>query len=172
MPAGTFDAPLYVARSVAGWVACHPALAAVLVIVTLIVWGLLGESFGLPNLFWHELPLVQAMAGAAVTFVLAETLSVGYLVDRIRAIGTDRELVAATLEEARRLAGPDDRVQAVDLRKALAEFDAVWAAMTTPEQAEVAQALIERIDYDGRTKDINVVFRPERVRMLAVQEEP
>ncbi|HKZ19225.1 MAG TPA: recombinase family protein [Acidimicrobiia bacterium] len=93
-----------------------------------------------------------------------------FVVDRIRAIGTDPELVAATLEEARRLAGPDERVQAADLRKALAEFDAVWAAMTTPEQAEVAQELIERIDYDGRTKDINVVFRPEGVRMLAVQE--
>ncbi|MGH9867072.1 MAG: recombinase family protein [Candidatus Polarisedimenticolia bacterium] len=94
-----------------------------------------------------------------------------FVVDRIRAIGTDPELVAATLEEARRLAGPDDRVQAADLRKALAEFDTVWAAMTTPEQAEVAQTLIERIDYDGRTKDINVVFRPEGVRMLAVPED-
>jgi site-specific DNA recombinase len=94
-----------------------------------------------------------------------------FVVDRIRAIGTDPELVAATLEEARRLAGPDDRVQAADLRKALADFDAVWGAMTTPEQAEVAQELIERIDYDGRTRDINVVFRPEGVRMLAVQED-
>ena len=94
-----------------------------------------------------------------------------FVVDRIRAIGTDPELVAATLEEARRLAGPDDRVQAADLRKALAEFDAVWAAMTTREQAEVAATLIERIDYDGRTKHINVVFRPEGVRMLAVQED-
>jgi hypothetical protein len=35
----------------------------------------------------------------------------------------------------------------------------------------VAQELIERIDYDGRTKDINVVFRPEGVRMLAVAED-
>jgi site-specific DNA recombinase len=94
-----------------------------------------------------------------------------FVVDRIRAIGTDPELVAATLEEARRLAGPDDLVQAADLRMALAEFDALWAAMTTPEQAEMAQEIIERIDYDGRTKDINVVFRPEGVRMLAVQED-
>jgi hypothetical protein len=44
--------------------------------------------------------------------------------------------------------------------------------MTTPEQAEMAQELIERIDYDGCTKEINVVFRPEGVRMLTVQEEP
>jgi hypothetical protein len=33
--------------------------------------------------------------------------------------------VAATLEEARRLAGPGDRVQAADVRQVLADFDAV-----------------------------------------------
>lgn len=108
---------------------------------------------------WSTCPAPSLPAGQIERFV----------VDRIRAIGTDPELVAATLEEARRHAGPGIRVQAADLRKALAEFAAVWGAMTTFEQAQAAQALIERIDYDGRTKDINIVFTAEGVRLLVVQ---
>jgi len=94
-----------------------------------------------------------------------------FVVDRIRAIGTDSELVAVTLEEARRQARPGQRISAADLRNALAEFDTLWAAMTTAEQAEIAQSLIERIDYDGRTKEINIVFRPEGVHRLGVTED-
>ena len=90
--------------------------------------------------------------------------------DRIRAIGQDPELVAKTLEEARRQAEPGQRISAEDLRAALEEFDAVWAQMTTPEQAEAVQTLIERIDFDGRTGEIDVVFKPEGVRILAVPE--
>jgi len=41
----------------------------------------------------------------------------------------------------------------------------------TAEQAELAQSLIERIDFDGRTNEINVVFRPEGVLLLGVTED-
>src|SRR2546425_10879539 len=58
-----------------------------------------------------------------------------FVVDRIRAIGQDTELVAQTLEEARRQSGREQRISAADLRATLAQFEAVWANLTTAEQA-------------------------------------
>jgi site-specific DNA recombinase len=89
-----------------------------------------------------------------------------FVVERIRAIGRDQELIAQMFEQAVPIHG----ISVANLRAALDRFDEVWARMTTAEQAQVAASLIETIDYDGRIAEINVKFRPEGVRRLAGQD--
>jgi hypothetical protein len=42
---------------------------------------------------------------------------------------------------------------------ALAEFDAVWDALTPREQARVFELLVESVAYDGQAGSISVTFR-------------
>jgi site-specific DNA recombinase len=51
-----------------------------------------------------------------------------------------------------------------DLRRALAAFDPVWEQLTSAEQVRIVQLLIERIDYDGGTGQLDITFRPAGVR--------
>jgi site-specific DNA recombinase len=48
-----------------------------------------------------------------------------------------------------------------DLGKALAEFEPVWAALTTRERAEALRLLVERIDYEGANGDLEITFRSD-----------
>jgi len=51
-----------------------------------------------------------------------------------------------------------DHINADDLRRTLAEFDAVWSSMTTKEQEQMIHLLVAKVGYDGRTGKVTVNF--------------
>ena len=51
-----------------------------------------------------------------------------------------------------------DHINADDLRRTLAEFDAIWASMTTKEQEQMIHLLVAKVGYDGRTGKVTVNF--------------
>jgi site-specific DNA recombinase len=48
----------------------------------------------------------------------------------------------------------------IELRKALAEFEPVWASLSPSEQAKLLNLLLERIDYDGAAGSVTLRFWP------------
>jgi site-specific DNA recombinase len=66
------------------------------------------------------------------------------------------------LEDAR--AGHLDEA---DMRAALADFDALWEAMTQAERARTLHALVERVAYDGQAETVAITFRPIGIKALA-----
>jgi hypothetical protein len=52
-----------------------------------------------------------------------------------------------------------------------AHFDPIWSHLEPAEQARVIQILIERIDYDGGTSNLAIVFRSSRVWTLAEEAQ-
>ena len=50
--------------------------------------------------------------------------------------------------------------------RALAEFDPVWASMTTREQTRLVQLLVAKVGLDGRTGKVTVDFRSAGIRDL------
>ncbi len=82
-------------------------------------------------------------------------------------IGTaERRLVEVEDELARLI---DQNIDEDDVAAALAEFDAVWAALKPNEQARVLELLIERVQYDGKAGDIAITFRPSGIKTLAAE---
>ncbi len=89
-----------------------------------------------------------------------------------------RDQGAATEETIRdledRLAAVEEELDGLDklqinpdnLCAALAAFDPVWEQLTSAEQARIIQLLIDRIDYDGGTGNLDITFRPSGVRTL------
>jgi site-specific DNA recombinase len=61
------------------------------------------------------------------------------------------------------------RIDADDLRAALATFEPVWDHLTSHERARVVQLLIDRIDYDGGSGSLKITFAPAGVRTLAAE---
>jgi len=51
-----------------------------------------------------------------------------------------------------------DHLNADDLRRTLAEFDAIWATMATKEQEQMVHMLVAKVGYDGRTGKVTVNF--------------
>jgi site-specific DNA recombinase len=51
-----------------------------------------------------------------------------------------------------------DHINADELRRTLAEFDAVWASLTTKEQEQMIHLLVAKVGYDGRTGKVTVNF--------------
>jgi site-specific DNA recombinase len=51
-----------------------------------------------------------------------------------------------------------DHLSADDLRRTLAEFDAIWATMATKEQEQMIHMLVAKVGYDGRTGKVTVNF--------------
>jgi site-specific DNA recombinase len=58
-------------------------------------------------------------------------------------------------------------VDAADLRRALALWDDVWAALTPKEQARVTALLVERVAYDGTAGSAALTFRASGIAALA-----
>ncbi|MBI4162006.1 MAG: recombinase family protein [Acidobacteria bacterium] len=56
-----------------------------------------------------------------------------------------------------------------DLGRALKAFDPIWDVLHTPEKERILRLLIERIDYDGRTEDLSLTFRPMGIAALAAE---
>jgi len=59
-------------------------------------------------------------------------------------------------------------IDPAEVTAALADFDALWSALTPAEQTRVAELLVSPIDYDGRTGRIVVTFN--RTDILSLRE--
>lgn len=81
------------------------------------------------------------------------------VVQQIRAIGRDPRLLQATVGAS------EDRVDVDGLQSALTEFDPLWSALNTEEQAEVFQILIERIVYDPDSGDFRLTMQPIGIKL-------
>ena len=51
-----------------------------------------------------------------------------------------------------------ERINAQDLKRTLAEFDAIWSSLITREQEQLIQLLVAKIGYDGRSGKVTVTF--------------
>ena len=51
-----------------------------------------------------------------------------------------------------------NHINADDLRRTLAEFDAIWSSLTTKEQEQLIHLLVAKVGYDGRTGKVTVNF--------------
>ena len=79
-----------------------------------------------------------------------------------------------------RLGEIDDQLRALktqdvdrdDLARALEEFDPIWDALLIPERERVMQLLVEKIDYDGRTKQMATTWRLAGFGQLAAEVTP
>ena len=59
-----------------------------------------------------------------------------------------------------------DHINANDLYRTLAEFDAIWASLTTKEQEQIIHLLVAKVGYDGRTGKITVNFSNQGAKEL------
>ena len=57
-------------------------------------------------------------------------------------------------------------INAEDLGRTLAEFDAIWSSLTTKEQEQLIQLLVAKVGYDGRTGKVTVNFRSAGAKEL------
>lgn len=60
----------------------------------------------------------------------------------------------------------ENPVDPAHLRKAIREFEEVWATLTTREQEELVKLLVSKVVYDGVTGKLTVSFRSTRVKEL------
>ena len=80
--------------------------------------------------------------------------------DRIVAIQREIEVAERRLVELAEECKACDQsgVDAGDLRSTLAEFDSVWATLTTREQEQLIQLLVAKVGYDGRNGKVTINF--------------
>jgi site-specific DNA recombinase len=83
-----------------------------------------------------------------------------------RIVATTRRLSELDAELAQ-LA--DSQIEDAEVTAALADFDAVWQALTPREQARILALLIERIDHDGQRGNVSITFRPTGIKALAAE---
>jgi site-specific DNA recombinase len=76
---------------------------------------------------------------------------------------TERRLVELATE---RKALDSERINAEDLRRTLAEFDAIWSSLTTKEQERMIHLLVTKVGYDGCTGKVTVNFRSAGAKEL------
>jgi hypothetical protein len=58
-----------------------------------------------------------------------------------------------------------------ELERALAEFDPLWAELSTPEKARVLALLLERVTFDAESGEVEIRFRPGGPRLLGATKE-
>jgi site-specific DNA recombinase len=87
-----------------------------------------------------------------------------------RLVGLQREIETTEQRLAERAAERKDldseRINAEDLRRTLAEFDAIWSSLTTKEQEQMIHLLVAKVGYDGRTGKVTVNFRSAGAKEL------
>jgi len=80
-----------------------------------------------------------------------------------RIVGLQREIETAERRLAElaseRALLDSERISALDLRRTLPEFDAIWSSLTMREQEQLIQLLVAKVGYDGRTGKVTVNFR-------------
>ncbi len=88
--------------------------------------------------------------------------------DRIVGIQSEIEIAERRLAElaAERTFMDVECINAEDLRRTLAEFDAIWSSLTTKEQEQLIQLLVAKVGYDGRTGKVTVNFRSAGAKEL------
>jgi len=88
--------------------------------------------------------------------------------DRIVGLQREIETTEQRLEElaAERKDLDSERINAEDLSRTLAEFDAIWSSLTTKEQEEMIHLLVAKVGYDGRTGKVTVNFRSAGAKEL------
>jgi len=104
---------------------------------------------------------VTAIAGDAV---ISSTARVDRLLDLQGQIQDAEHRLADLITEGRELEA--DQFDDADTVRALAEFDPVWASMTTREQTRLVQLLVAKVGLDGRTGKVTVDFRSAGIRDL------
>lgn len=84
------------------------------------------------------------------------------VLDRIRAIGTDEQVLSRVREQ---LEGPSDGLEA-----ALAEFESLWLQLTPAEQTRIVDLLIEKVSFDPVASILTFNFRASGIRTLMQKE--
>jgi len=79
------------------------------------------------------------------------------LEDRLREIRSRESNLGAT---------PVDKE---DLDRTLEAFDPIWDVLHTPEKERILKLLIEKVVYDGSTKEMTITFRPTGISALAAE---
>jgi len=72
--------------------------------------------------------------------------------------------LAATVAELQEL--QDDRFDERDLVAVLQQFEPVWVSLTSHEQVQLIEMVIEKVGFDGRTGKVEVGFRSKGLREL------
>jgi len=90
------------------------------------------------------------------------------LVERLRDLDAQLLEARGRLAEARRdLAALDAGALDVEaLRAALAEYEPLWAQLSTPERARVLALLLERVTFDAESGEVEIQFRPGGPRLI------
>ena len=98
------------------------------------------------------------------------TTSVG---KRLRELeDTIRDLAAKSEEIRSELAAIEtEAIDEEDLKKALADFDAVWSELTLKERARVVALLVEEVVYDSQTDEIAISFKSSGIKSLAQDDK-
>ncbi len=87
-----------------------------------------------------------------------------FVVSKIRAIGTDRQLLRETVAAARAEGGR--AIDEAELRQALRSFG-VWDTLFVPEQGRILHLLIEQVTYTASQHEVRIAFRETGIKALA-----
>jgi site-specific DNA recombinase len=60
-------------------------------------------------------------------------------------------------------------VTQAEARTVFTDFDSLWASLIPREQARLLSLLISAVEYDGKTQNVSVIFRPTNIRTLIDQ---
>ena len=104
---------------------------------------------------------VTKIAGDAM---INATARVDRLLDLQGQIQAAEHRLADLITEGRELDA--DQLDDADAVCALAEFNPVWASMTTHDQTRLVQLLIAKVGYDGRNGKVTVDFRSAGIKDL------
>ena len=74
-----------------------------------------------------------------------------------------------TEAEARAKKLADRHVDEANLVRALENFDDVWNTLIVPERMRLLELLVDKITFDGPTKQMTITFRPTGIATLAAE---
>ena len=79
----------------------------------------------------------------------------------------DVRLYQQVADARRELAALDaGALDPAELERALAEFEPLWAELSTPEKARALALLLERVTFDAESGEVEIRFRPGGPRLL------
>ena len=107
---------------------------------------------------------LQKLTGASFSAASDKKTAIDRLADLQDQIRTIEQRLTTIREEA--LTCQREVVDADDLAKVLAAFDPVWESLSPREQCRIIKLLVERVAYDGRTKNVTVTFRSRGIKAL------